>query len=87
MNPNESEANTISKAVVVGLIQDVIKETDNAKNDIETDVTESLASVLESLTEESAREIVEKKDAKILSDKTSKIIAQFMGNEQTKGKL
>ena len=90
---NTGEADFISKCVVEDLVENVINviiKNDNAKtNDVNDksaaaeDVTESLASALESLTEESARELLEEETSKsvIMSDKTSKIIKEFICNE------
>ena len=50
------------------------------------DITESLASALESLTEESAREILEEDKFDKMSKNTSQIIEQFsQGNTMEKG--
>ena len=86
---NTGEADFISKCVVEDLVKNVINgiNDSNAKiNDVQDKsagaVTESLASALESLTEESAREILEEETSKsVLSDKTSTIIKEFMCNE------
>ena len=86
---NTGEADFISKCVVEDLVKNVINgiNDSNAKISEVQDksaeaVTESLASALESLTEESAREILEEETSKsVLSDKTSTIIKEFMCNE------
>ena len=86
---NTGEADFISKCVVEDLVKNVINgiNDSNARiNDVQDKsagaVTESLASALESLTEESAREILEEETSKsVLSDKTSTIIKEFMCNE------
>lgn len=73
----EDEATNISKSVLSDVLSQVIEKSSNE------DDCQSLITALESLTEESAKEIFENDTPEKVSAKTSKIIARFMG--RTKG--
>lgn len=72
------EAMNISKSVLSDVVNTVILASAAQKPSNEDD-SQSLITALESLTEESAKEIFEKDESDNVSAKTSKIIARFMG--------
>lgn len=82
-----NEAQDVSNAVVNDLVKTVINDRSIDSSDEEDPgVSESLSTVLESLTEESAKEIFAEVDKPVLSENTSKIIATFLGKSPVKNK-
>jgi hypothetical protein len=75
---NSEVAKEISKALVEGLVNAAVDKANVSNIDVDG-ASESLASALESLTEESAKEIFN--DKPLLSAKTTKIISAFLGKE------